>query len=111
MGFLVQKTVLVLIRACLKYSFCFVFVSCSTTQPNTLPYYNTPDFTSSGMTHNIGTFGGGILKFIESVMDIFQNPNSQAAVRKKAMTIPNPDTIMLSLANTIRKFANMQSRV
>ena len=41
----------------------------------TLTAYNVPDFTSSGMTHNIGSFAGGALKFLESIMDIFQDPN------------------------------------
>jgi len=37
--------------------------------------YTVPEFTSSGMTHNIATFGGGVLTFLESVIDIFQDPN------------------------------------
>lgn len=45
MGFLGQKTVLMFTKTFLKYSFCFLVVSCSQTQLNTLPYYNTPDFT------------------------------------------------------------------
>ena len=52
MGFLVQKAVLMFIRACLRYSFYFLIVSCSTTQPNTLPYYNTPDFTPYFLSKN-----------------------------------------------------------
>jgi len=52
MGFLVQKTVLIFIRASLKYSFCLFFVSCSTNQLNTLPYYNTPDFTPYFLSKN-----------------------------------------------------------
>ena len=52
MGFLGLKTVLTSIKTCLKYSFCFLFFSCSQNQLNSLPYYNSPDFTPYFLSKN-----------------------------------------------------------
>ncbi len=45
MGFLEQKTVLMFLKTLLKFSFCFFVFSCTNYNNETLPYYNTPDFT------------------------------------------------------------------
>ena len=45
MGFLEQKTVLTSLKTLLKFSFCFVLLSCTQNPVAEIPYYNSPDFS------------------------------------------------------------------